>query len=92
MYTYRIPALYFLSNVSWWKVFFVKLHGAEVKSYGRVCLKNCHDTLDEEWRLMILYVHQISMYIRYVPRNELARWGLVRSMATVVGGQAGVDV
>jgi hypothetical protein len=34
------------------------------------------------------HVHQIFMCIRYVPRNELARWGLVRSMATVVGGQA----
>jgi hypothetical protein len=54
MCTYRILSLHSSSNVSQRKdFFFAKLLGAPVWSCGRVCSKNCHETLDEEWRAMI---------------------------------------
>jgi hypothetical protein len=40
--------------------FFVKLHGAPVGSCGRVCFKNCRNTLDEEWKVRILYMHMCT--------------------------------
>jgi hypothetical protein len=42
------------------RFFFAKLHGAPVGSCGRVYLKNCRETLDEEFRAKILYVHMCT--------------------------------
>jgi hypothetical protein len=62
MYTYKILTLHSSSNCLVVNNFFFKLHDAPMGSYGRICLKNYREMLDETWRVIILYVH---MYIKF---------------------------
>jgi hypothetical protein len=61
IHIYNPDPSFLIQRLTQWNDVFVKLHGAPVERCEKVCLKNCHETLDKKWMVRILYMHQISM-------------------------------